>query len=86
MAIPTESVANSSQPALYAVAVTPHDTTNLSSIARALYIGTSGNVVAVMPDDAAVTFKNVSAGTILPVRAKRVNSSSTTAADIVALF
>jgi hypothetical protein len=32
------------------------------------------------------TFKNVASGTILPVRCRRVNATSTTATDIKALY
>lgn len=69
-----------------AVSVTPSDSTNLSFDARALYIGTGGNVVVVFPDNSTVTFSNVPTGSILPVIAKRVNSTSTTATNIVALY
>lgn len=69
-----------------AVAVTPSDSTNLSFDARAIYVGTAGNVVAVFPDNSTVTFSNVPAGTILPIVVKRINSTSTTASNIVALY
>ena len=74
-------------PARQAAAVTPHDTNELSAHARSLFIGTGGDVVAVLTGDTdAVTFKNVPSGTVLPVRAKIVKSTSTTATDIVALY
>lgn len=73
-------------PAQSYAAVTPHDSTNLTTNARSLYVGTGGNVVAVGLDDTAVTFSNVPDGTILPIACKRVNSTSTTASSIVALF
>ena len=69
-----------------AVAVTPSDSTNLSFDTRAIYVGTSGNVVAVFCDDSTVTFANVPAGTILPIIVKRINSTSTTASNIVAIY
>ena len=65
-------------PAKFAVAVTPSDVTNLGSPARSLYIGTTGNI-------AVVTFSNVPVG-ILPVQVKRVNSTNTTASNIVAMW
>jgi hypothetical protein len=86
MATPLSNVENTSTPAVYAGAVTTSDSTNLSSIARALYIGTGGDVVALMPDDSEVTFKNAQSGQILPVRVKRVNATNTTASNIVALY
>lgn len=66
-------------------AVTTSDTVNLTKVARGFYIGVSGNVVLVLENGATVTFKAVPVG-ILPVRAKRVNATSTTATDIVALY
>ena len=75
-----------SGPALSFAAVTPDDSTNLSQDTRGLYIGVAGNVVAVTTDDTAVTFVGVAAGQILPISCKRVNATSTTATNIVALF
>lgn len=86
MGTPTTNTENSGSPAIYAGAVTTSDSTNLSSIARALYVGVGGNIAAVMPDDDVVTFANVPAGSILPVRVKRVNATNTTASSIVALY
>lgn len=86
MATPTENVTNATMPAVYAGAVTASDSVNLSSIARALYVGTGGNIAAVMPNDDVVLFSNVQSGQILPVRVKRVNATNTTASNIVALY
>ena len=86
MATPTENVTNATTPAVYAGAVTASDSVNLSSIARALYVGTGGNIAAVMPNDDVVLFSNVQSGQILPVRVKRVNATNTTASNIVALY
>lgn len=66
--------------------VTPSDTVNITGEPRALFIGTGGDVVVVGQDDVAVTFANVQQGQTLPVRAKRVNATSTTASNIVALY
>lgn len=73
-------------PAQTFAAVTPHDSTNLTTIARALYVGTGGDVVIVGLDNVAVTFKNVPSGTLLPCVARRVNATGTGAQDIVALY
>jgi hypothetical protein len=68
------------------VAVTPSDSTDIASVVRGLYVGTTGNVVVVNLDDTTCTFTSVPSGTILPVQCKRVNSTSTTASSIVALL
>lgn len=71
-------------PASGAAAVTPSDSTELNC--RALYVGTSGNVVVHMPNrDTAITFSGVLGGTILPVSVRRV-MAATTASNIVALY
>ena len=77
---------NGSIPAEDAGAVTPSDSTNLTSIARSLYVGTAGNVTLLTVGQNVVTFYNVQSGTILPVRVIRVNATSTTATNIVALY
>ena len=71
--------------AVSADAVTPSDTVNLRDLCRAIYVGVSGNVAVVFPDDTVVTFTAVPVG-ILEVQAKRINSTNTTATDMVALF
>ena len=68
------------------IAVTPSDSTLLQSTTRGLYIGVAGDVSVQSPTgDAAIVFKNVPIG-ILPIQTTRVNSSLTTATNIVALF
>lgn len=67
-------------------AVTPSNTASISTKARAIYVGTAGDVAMVNARGTAVTFKAVLAGTVLPVQTTRVNATGTTATDIVALF
>lgn len=74
-------------PGRRAVAVTPSDSTSyVNGAARALYVGGAGNVVMVLTDDSTVTLTAVPAGTIIPLWHKRVNSTSTTATSMVAMF
>lgn len=76
---------SASGPASYGFAVVPHDTNELPSIPRALYVGTAGNLtVNFADDDTDVVLKNVAAGQILDIQVRRVKTA-TTAADIVAL-
>lgn len=67
-------------------AITPHDSTNFAAPCRGIYVGGAGNVVVVGLDTTAVTFTNVPAGAVLPVQAIRVNSTSTTATNMVAMY
>lgn len=71
--------------AVQVVAVTPSNSTNFAEC-RALFVGTAGDVAVVARDGGVATLKNVANGTVLPIRAIRVNSTNTTATDIVALY
>jgi len=73
------------QPAGNAEAVTPSDATDLTYVSRGLYVGGAGNVAVVMVSGAAVTFTNILAGTILPIRLSRIKSTGTTATNLIAL-
>lgn len=77
---------SSDAPSLRWLAITPHDSTDLPAGCRAVYVGTGGDVAAVGDDDTAVTFAAVPGGTILPIAAKRINSTNTDADDLVALY
>lgn len=68
-----------------AVAVTPHDSTDLDTVASFLWVGVAGDVsVECATTGSAIVFKNVQG--LLPVRVSRVNSTATTASDIVAVW
>lgn len=75
-----------SEPSAKYAVVTPHDSTDLANMTRGLYVGGTGNLVAVMEDNTTCLFSAIPAGTILPIRARRVNSTNTTATLIVALY
>ena len=75
-----------SSPAKKAFAVTPNDGADLSVVARAIYVGSSGDLVVILADDTStVTFSNIPVGWH-PIRAKRIYSTGTTAASIVAVY
>ncbi len=85
-------------PSIFYEAVTASDTVNFTGPAGApsapggdvlsigIWVGVAGNVVAVRDDDTTVIFTGAIAGVVLPIRCKRINSTSTTATDMVALF
>lgn len=73
-------------PASDGFAVTPHDTNDLSEPCRALYVGTSGDIAAITAGGTTLTFANLPAGTLLPVRCTRVLDIGTTATNILALM
>jgi hypothetical protein len=74
-------------PAENAVAVTPHNSTDLAVASRALWVGGAGNIsVEMVGGQSAVVFTGIPAGTWMPLRVTRVNSTSTTATSIVSVY
>jgi len=72
-------------PVKNAAAVTPSNSVDLAKTTRALWVGVSGDISVEMADSgASVVFKGVQG--LIPIRVTRVNSASTTATDIVALW
>lgn len=69
-----------------AFAITKSNSVDFDFLVRGIYVGGTGDVTIVNPDDTAVTFAAVPAGTILPVQARRVNSTGTDATDMVGLY
>jgi len=71
-----------------AVAVTKSDTADILPYAKALYVGTGGDLVIIPVgnrDQDPVTFKAHPVG-YMPVQVRRVLSTGTTASQIVALY
>lgn len=73
------------------VAITKSDTVNFAQAGApkdfcdAIYVGGAGIVVAVMEDGSKPQFTAV-AGEIIPIKAKRVDSTTTTATLMVGLY
>lgn len=73
-----------------AAVITPSDTVNITAYptrgtTRALYVGGAGVVVAVFEDGSTASF-TCTAGQVLPVAIKRVNTTNTTATLMLALW
>lgn len=74
-------------PAFRAFAITPSNTVLFTIAVRAIYVGVTGDVKALLVGDtAAVVFKAVPAGSILPIRAQRIDATGTTATDLVGMY
>jgi hypothetical protein len=73
-------------PPEHALAIVPDDGADLPQVTRALYVGGGGDVALVMRGGEAVSFLAVPGGTLLPVRARRVRASGTTATGIIGLW
>ena len=67
-------------------AITPSDTVNMPAGCRSVYVGGAGNIAALSWDDKLVTFTAVPVGTVLPIQAKRINTTNTTATLLIALY
>lgn len=86
MAAPSTGIIPSPNSAEFAAAVTPSDSAALTQITRGLWVGGGGNVNVEMSNGDTVLFSGVAAGSLLPLRVRRVLATSTTATFIVALY
>lgn len=76
-----------SDPALRAVDVTPSDSAELPHVSRAIYVGADGDIRVHMAGGGdPVTFQNVVAGMVYPIRARAVLATGTTAGAIIAIW
>jgi len=73
-------------PAERAFAITGSDSTDLTVFPRAIYVGGAGNVKVVTLGGDEVTFNGVLAGTILPVRVKKVFSTGISATNLIGVY
>ncbi len=73
-------------PATHGFAVSPSDGADLPETVRAVYVGGSGAISAVLASGAEVLFSGLSGGTVLPIRARRIKSTGTTATLLVGLL
>lgn len=76
----------STAPGQKCVSLTPSDSTDFTVRPRAVYVGGAGDIVFVNDDDTTVTLVGVLVGTLLPISPKRINSTSTTATNLVGIL
>jgi hypothetical protein len=68
-------------------AITPSDTTELPFVARAVYVGVTGDITLRLANDpGSVTLKAIPAGTTLPIRARQIYATGTGASQLVGLY
>jgi hypothetical protein len=76
-------------PAKNGYAISPNDSADLAVSTRSIYVGGAGNIKLELVGDAAGTFvilNSAVAGSILPLRVRKVWSTGTTASNLVALY
>jgi len=73
-------------PASNAVAITPNNSTDLATVTRGIYVGVSGDLKVDMFGGQTVTFKDLAAGVLHPIRVKRVYQTGTDATDIIGVY
>ena len=67
--------------------IAPSDSSDLSIIPKAIYVGTGGDLVVTSArTNSEVIFRNVPSGAVLDVRPAAVRETGTTAADLVGLI
>lgn len=74
--------AEDTAPARTALNVSKSDSTTHTNV-RGVYVGTGGTVVLVDQNDNTSTWVNVPNGTLIPIAAKKIMSTDTTASNFV---
>ena len=70
----------------YQAPITPSNTVDFDAPTQGIYVGVAGDVSVVRHDGTAVLFTGVPAGSVLPVVARRVGVSGTSASGLVGLW
>ena len=69
-------------------AITPSDSSanNFTNQTISIYVGGGGTIVAVDEDGNTVSFVGAVVGSTIPIRCVRINSTGTTASNLIAFF
>lgn len=74
-----------SVPASEGIEITPNDSGELDKVTRGIYVGTTGNIRAMLASGGVITFTNVPVGWH-PLRVRQILSTGTTASGIVGVW
>jgi len=74
------------EPATSHFAITPSDVNEFEFVTRAIYVGITGNVKVRSLDGTDAIYVAVPAGQIIPIRARLVFSTGTTASSLVGML
>lgn len=75
-----------SAPAQGGFAITPSDSSDLAAETRGLWVGASGDLALVLASGDEVILAGAIAGSLLPLRVRRVKATGTTATSLVGLY
>ena len=75
-----------SAPAADGAAVTPSDMADLPVTSRAIWVGAGGDLSVELAEGGVVVLPGVPGGVLLPLRARGVRATGTTAGGLVALW
>lgn len=73
-------------PASDGAAVTPNDNADLVTSSRYVFVGGAGALKVDLVSGNTLTLTGITAGTVLPLRVRRVYATGTTATNIAVLF
>jgi hypothetical protein len=74
-------------PARNGFSVTPNDSADLFTTCRGIFVGVGGDISLVLAEESSpVLFKNIPDGSVIPLAVKKVESTLTTATDLVGLY
>lgn len=65
--------------------VSPDDASDLPSVTRALYVGQTGDVAVTFLGGGSAVLRDMQAGTVYPLRVRRVSAAGTTAQNLIGL-
>lgn len=76
----------SGEPAVAGFVISPDDLSTLPFVPRAIYVGGSGDIAAMLFTGDIIVFTNAVAGTVLPLRVVKVFRTGTTATNLIGLY
>ena len=77
--------AASEGPATFGFVINPSDDSFLEELTRGIWVGGSGNIILMLSSGRVIPLVGVVAGTLIPVKAKKVYATGTTATNLVAM-
>ena len=73
-------------PGVGSFTITPSDTVDFDFVARAIYVGSTGDVALVNMDNTVVTWVGCPTGFVIPCAARRINLANTSASSLVGIL